>query len=649
MDIRLNRLRMENFKGIKAFEVELEGGNACIKAENGCGKTTIYDAFLWLLFGKNSEGKTDFEIRPLNANNQPIKGLVLAVEADIDVDGTVHTFRKEHHEKVVKKQLRGYETLCTIDEVPKKVGEYNDYIADIIAEDTFKLLTDLTYFNSKLHWTKRREVLLDIAGEIETPDGFEALDDKLNGRTVDEYKQVLAGQKKRYEKERDEINPRIDEIQKGFNGSGYIDKVDTVGIDTERDKIKAEIAGLDEKRKKLFEAEKVRQDKLDLINELEKKKIQREGELKNDVTGIQALLYEKKEIAVYVEQLQLDVFNASSAVGAKRGALKNDKDELEASMKRLSNVRTDYNEASEAPVDDTCYACKQKLPENILAKVEEERKARLAKITKRGNEIKADVDVCKEAIAKYEAEIKEMQEQFEALESKLKKARGKKDKRFAEIEKQIAANETVPPDSDRAWLVFDSCVKKVQAELGEPVAEQLQQLEDAKTELLNSVEKLNQALAHADRRKQDRKRIAELTERESQLAQSVADVEAQLNDIDEYKASQSKLIEQAVNGKFKHVEFKLFDNKLNDSIKETCEATFNGVPFDDMSAGQKIYCGIDIVNVLSAHYGVSVPIFIDHAESLTLPVEADTQAIKLFAVENVKELKIEREGVLQNV
>jgi len=647
MNIRLNKISITNFKGIKAFEMELDGGNAVIKAENGVGKTSIFDSFLWLLFGKNAEGKKDFELRPLNAENQPLKGLVLAVEAEIDIDGGVHTFRKEHHEKVVKKQLRGYEALCWIDEVPKKVSDYQDYITKLIPENTFKLLTDLNYFNGKLHWMKRREVLLDIAGEIGTPKGFDELLAALNGRTVEEYKKVLAEQKKRYEKERGEINPRIDEIQRGLNQYDF--KADNKGIEGHREKIKTEIIELDAQRQKLFETEKQRQEKIDELNELEKKKIQREGELKNDTSGVKSLLDEKVKIEAKLGKVNAEHNELTTVLMLKELQLKSETAKLEQRTESLVGIRDEYNKASETPADDTCYACGQKLPENKLKGAEKKRKEQLKAIAKRGNEIKADVDTCKENIATKQGEIAKLKESIKPVAAKIEQGRAYKDNRFAEIDKQIETNETTPPEKDPMWQALCFDMRKAEKQIGEPVSEQLQQIDNQRTEKLNAVAQLDKALAHADRMKQDKKRIAELETKESQLAQIIADVEKQLNSIDEYKATESRMIESAVNGKFKYVEFKLFDRLLNGNLNCCCEALFDGVPYADMSSGQQIFVGVDIVNILSAHYGISVPLFIDHSESLTLPIEAEAQTIKLFAEEKIKTLLVQREGAYANV
>ena len=162
MDIKLISLIIGSFKGLKKFQVEFDDDSTIIKAQNGIGKTTVFDAFLWLLFNKDSTGRKDFEVRPLDKDNQPIKGLVTSVIAELSIGDEFHVLKKELHENIVKKQLRGYTTACTIDEVPKKVSEYADYITELIPEETFKLLTDLDYFNAKMHWKERRKVLLGL-------------------------------------------------------------------------------------------------------------------------------------------------------------------------------------------------------------------------------------------------------------------------------------------------------------------------------------------------------------------------------------------------------------------------------------------------------------------------------------------------------
>lgn len=635
MNMKLNKITIENFKGIKSFEVELNGENAVVKAENGVGKTTIYDAFLWLLFGKNSEGKADFEIRPLDGNNQPLKGLVTVVEAVIECDGKNHTLRKELHERVVKKQIRGYETVCKIDEVPKKIGEYNAYIAALIPEDTFKLLTDLNYFGGKMHWTDRRSVLLDMVSEIGTPDGFDELLDKLNDRTIDEYKKVLAGQKKGYEKERDEINPRIDELQKGLGGNGYVDKLDTEEIARERVRLRTRLVNLDTKRKELLGQEKQRQEAGEQVYILEKKKARREAELANDTSNVKKYLDEKNITEVKVAKLKQEVIIEDSTVKDAQSTLGSLQVELE-------KVRQKFIALSEAEVTTNCYACGQKVPDDRLAENAEKRKAEIAEVVKKGNNLKA-------AIVDGKRVLKELNEELQQARARHNDAEAAKQKRFAEIDTAIAADEKTPPEKDSLWQALCFDIKEAEAQIGEPVAESLEKIERERDSQQDYVTQLDKALAHADRIKQDKARIVELEEREKELAEKIAEIDGQLTCIDDYKTAESRLIEDKVNGMFKYVEFKLFDRLLNGGMSDCCEATLAGVPYSDMSAGQKIFAGIDIVNVLSEHYGISVPMFIDHAESLTLPIEADTQTIRLFAEKKTRTLIVEREGAYTHV
>ncbi len=648
MEIELDWIKILNFKGIKNFEVEF-GGNAVIAAENGVGKTSVFDAFLWLLFGKDSTGRKDFEVIPLDKDNQPIKGLVTTVEACLRIDSVAHVFKKELHENVVKGQLRGYTTACSIDDVPKKVGEYADYITELIPEDKFKLLTDLDYFNGKMHWKEQRNTLSDVAADYEAPEGFEKLHEALNGRTIDDYKKVLKGQKDGYAKERDEINPRMDEIQKSLDGYADEDLPDTKTLEAQRVTVTQEISKLRVDRSNLMGAEAKRQNTIEAINWLKNRKAERESELKNDTSGIKTLLDEKQELEIKLAEKQQELNNTKHLIEQEV----NNQANVEAKMNKCICLRTElseeYQQVKQEPANGTCYACGQALPEAKLAELETQRQAKLKDIEKQGFEQKEKVDEYKAKLDQINQNILTSQKILGQATAELAELEKGKQKRFAEIDEAIKNNPTTPPEKDERWLDIYESIKKFESELGEPVGKQLEDIETMRISKENALERINSLLNNHDNIVKAAQRIKELESREQELAQLIADVEAQLAMIDEYNMSESKAIEQAVNGLFKHVEFKLFDYLLNGEIKECCEATLNGVPYKDMSTGQQIFVGLDIVNVLSSNYGISAPLFIDHAESITLPLETELQTIKLFAKEGVSQLTVEKEKELVDV
>ena len=638
MNVSLNKLSIRSFKGINSFDADFAGGHAVIKGANGTGKTTVYDAFLWLLFDKDSTGRKQFELRPLNKDNQPVKALVLAVEAEIEIDGTAHVFRKEHHEKVVKKQLRGYETLCLIDEVPKKVGEYATYIAEVIPEDTFKMLTSLKHFSEGLHWTERRGVLLDIAGEIGTPDDFDELLAALNGRTVKDYEDVLKTQKKRLVTERDEINPRIDEISRGMKGYEQTNDTD---MRDERKAVTLDIERLDGTRKELLESEQQRQTTLEAINALCGKRVSREMELKNSTAGIQHLLDAKKRIEDAVTERTKAVADASNALALKDSEVRTKNASLQAEQRTLGGVQQEYKVAEKATGDATCYACGEPLKADKLAEVESVRVVKLETIEAAGNAAMERVNICKTAIADLANECHVLQEKVGQAELILTEAENYREEKLPRIENQIAHKETVKPEDDPVWCGIIEEVKVLQDEVGESVSDQLKGIEANRQPKIDRLAELDSSLARADRHKEDKTRIGELGQQEKDLAQAIADIEKQVADIEKYNATVSGMVESAVNGRFKYVEFKLFNQLLNGVLEDCCEATLKGVPYQDMSYGQKIIVGIDIINVLSEHYGLSVPLFLDNAESLTFPLESNSQTIELYAVKSVKKMTVE--------
>lgn len=653
MNIKLLRLSGENFKCHKSFLANFSGESAVVTGANGTGKTTIYDMFLWLLFGKDSYGRKDYEIQPLDANNKAINGLITCVEADIDFDGTVHTLKKTNRANIVKKQIRGYTTECWIDEVPKLVSQYAEYVFSIISEDSFKLLTDLHYFNEKMHWTNRRNTLLNIAGEIGTPAGFNELMDKLNGRSIAEYKSVLMEQKKRHTKDREEINPRIDEIQRGLDS--YAGATDTADLEVQRATLTVDIKGLEADRQKIVDAESDRQQKVENINRLKARRMQRESELLNDTSGIKHLLDEKAQIESGVADKKRAVATLKSDRYSQEGLLKAKQQTLDICMKNLQSIRDENTRESavqftpsSAAAATTCYACKQPVPEQVReclrakekAEFESNKATKLKLIAERGKMAMQARDAAKTDLMAIENTIIEINKAIEKAEIELSDAQSYMAERFAQIDPLVKSNTSRSPQSDDFWVKLDAEIHRAEAELGPPASGQIKNIEMERGLKMEALAKCNMALAQVDRMKKDKERIIELEAKERELAQQLANVDKLLADIDLYNAAQSELITDSVNVKFKHVKFKLFKEQMNGGYDDTCEVMLGGRPYGALSCGERIFVGIDVINTLCRHYGISTPVFIDNAESFTMPNELECQHIDLKADINVHKLTI---------
>ena len=204
MNLTLKKLILQNFKGIKSLEINLNPLSTDIMGDNGTFKSSIFDGYTWLLFGKDQYGRTDtgkgrFEVKPLDGNNEPIHKLDSSVEGIFDLDGQDLSLKRIFREKWVKKrgaevsELTGHETEFYMNEVPLKKGEYEDKIADIIHEDTFKMLSD-PYKFCTLPWLTQREILINMVGGLpddselmNTNDKFHSLIEKLSNKSLKDY------------------------------------------------------------------------------------------------------------------------------------------------------------------------------------------------------------------------------------------------------------------------------------------------------------------------------------------------------------------------------------------------------------------------------------------------------------------------------
>jgi len=644
---------LRNFKGIKSFTLDTQGGNADLFGDNATGKTTLFDAFTWLLFDKDSQNKKDFEIKTLGKDNQPMHGLEHEVEATLDVDdGHAINLRKVYKEKWTKKrgsasaEFTGHTTDYFIDSVPVKKSEYEARIAEIASEDIFKLLTSPTYFNEQLHWEKRRQILLEVCGDISDEEviasdkALAELPKILGNHSLEDYRKIIAARRVKINDELKKIPVRIDEVTQGLPDLSNFERNELqVDIDSLRERIR-------EKEQELS--------RIESGGEIAEKRVQlkeAEGDLiilKNQLQGkISEQIDAKRQ---ELQQIKASLYDWQSEVKNKKGALKHSQQQIAKLETEMGKLREDWGRANDQQFhfeqDDTCPTCGQSLPaeklnaarEKALAAFNRSKAERLEFITANGKERKQSAEL-------HQGEIQTLNDEIQSAEAKAEEYAQKARELELLIENML--KDSCAYQEDPAYV----------AKVGEKqtLEEQMKQLlQDAAVvndgvkkeieELGGVLLEKQTCLAKFDQYEKGQTRIEELKAQERDLAAEYEKLEGELYLTEEFIRAKVNLLEEKINSKFKLARFKLFNTLVNGGVEECCETLYNGVPYSGgLNNGHRNAVGMDIINTLSEHYGFYPPIFVDNAESITVLPEMTAQVIRLVVSENDKVLRVETE------
>ena len=621
MEITLTKLTLENFKGIKRFT--LEPGDACIvRGQNASGKTTLMDAFLWLLFGKDSQGKADFALKTLD-NGEEIPNLDHAVEGLFAIDDRSITLKKVLKEKYTKKRgssradFTGNTTDHYINSVPVQKKEWDQQIADLIDEETFKLLTSPTYFNKSLKWEKRRSILLDVCGDISDEDviasdnALAALLDILNNKSLEDQKKIIAARRKEINQRLTEIPARIDELDKSLaNVSGH----DRGAIESQINELDGEIQAMKDdtnlahlrKQKAELQAQLS-----ELYEEMGRARREASKEIEDKIDGLEGDLRSKRSL----------VRTLLEEAVRKESLIKQNEQDMDRLRKKYTEIA-----GQKAAVEDTCPTCGQSLPKDqvqeAIKKHNERQAQELADINAAGKRLKSDNT--------------RLQEEIEAATKKGTENDGEIKKLEDSIQKLKDTSLNVPFDTGK--------IDKAKAEL-EAVDKQITDNQPPDTSALEEKRKILQAtIAEVEAAQKTKTRIEELKAEEKKLAADYEELERQLALMEQFTVAKVELLEDKINSRFELARFKLFDRQINEGIKDTCITLYDGVPYGyGLNTGAEINVGLDIVRTLSAHYGIKAPIFIDHAESVTDILDPGTQTIKLMVDEDHQEMEVTHE------
>ena len=648
MDIKLISLSLKNFKGMKEYKLEPNGQNVSVFGENATGKTTLVDARDWLLFDKDSTNRKDFSVKPQDEDGNDIHFLETEVEGIFAVDGQELKLRKMLCEKWVKKrgqqeqEFAGHETSYWIDDVPVKKNQYVKRIEELAPESLFKMLTNPYYFNTQVSWQDRRKQLMAICGDvsdaevIQSDENLYKLTAILNGKSIDGYKLIIAERIKKLNQEIGKIPVRIDELNTTMLSSQIVDyttaETGLADFKAELNAIEQELAGANDIANKARE-------KQQQLFKLERDIKSRKKELETEANaGNIKLLEEKQKLEMKLLELKNEQEVNESTRELKEIEIGVLNTEMEAMRQKYKEIFvTTFIEPDES--NFVCPTCKRELPTEDI-----ERQIKEMKLGFDTDKMKKLTKINVEGKVKKERKIQLGKESFILVNKSLDyEAVGREiNERLAEIKQELTGMveaEINYKDDHEYRRLFNEAVN-LKIELDKPVENQSTELLQKKQEITAHIEDLNRVLNQRDVTEKTRARIEELKAEEKRLAQQISEAEGQRFLIEKFIKAKVNLLEGSINSRFKMVKFRLFETQINGGIAECCEALIGGVPFQDANHAAQVNGGIDIINVLSGHYGVMAPIFIDNRESVNKLIETGSQVINLL-VSYDKELKVE--------
>lgn len=632
--MKLTKLELLNFKGLKSFTINLNG-DVVIRGDNATGKTTVFDSVCWLLFGKDSLDRADFEIKTLDGG-EPIHKVNHEVTATFTLDegGTVE-LKRVYREKYSSPRggditLTGHTTDYFVDGVPKKEKEYKEIVNTLIDESIFKLITNPLYFNETYSWQNRRKLLLEMCGDIDdisvinSRDDLRRLAELLEGRTVDDHRKVVAAKKTAINKELDMIPVRIDEAMRNKPEIAS-DKAKLI-----RD-IETLSAGIDEveKQKAIIQNGFSSTEKESKIRDIKRQLEVQSSKVLSDYHKQKQRLRDEYEASLTkLKMVEVDRDRCAD----RRDELNK---EIERESKRIATLQSEFDTFNAQQFNkESCPTCGQALPADKQAALEAEFNTNKSK---KLEEWKGLIESAVKLKENYEEQQEIMVSKIDNLTTEVSQYSDAYNVKFKEYESYSEPN--LEDDPIYADLKAQLFLLEIDDEPGADT-EELTKLDEELSSMKSKKAGLETELNKFKLIDDINHRILELENQQQKLVAEKNALDEASFLMDEFIKAKVNMLEENINSRFKLARFKMFNVMLNGNVEECCETTYKGVPYRSMNNAARINVGLDIINALTSYYKVNAPVFIDNAEAVTEFVPVNSQTIKLIVDESEPQLVV---------
>lgn len=653
----IKSLRLDNFQGIRSLTLDLNGSSASLYGANEAGKTTVFNALTWLLFGQASTGVSNFTPKTIDESGE-VHHLDHGVSAVfVCDDGSELALTRIYHEIYTKKRgsatdiFSGHTTEYFIDGVPVAEKNYSDTLLRMFGSvETMRLLSMPDYFPERYDWKSRRQLLLAVCGDITDADVLAAFQTELGELpavlkkpgntdqlyTVDEYRAIAQRGMSDINRDLQSIPARIDEAVKA--------KADMTGAKS-REEVRSDV---DQLRKKIADLEANRRNAtadsmrvnantalLEAKNKLETARQAHEREARDRTSSAQARVDTCEQSLSLLKRTQRDHESEISSIKRSVDAMELQRGQLSEEYMRV------FNEQYKG--DEACPTCGQHLPQDVLsaaiATFNTEKSNRLEGINARGRATcsKEMITAAQQEISSLEAKLRVVAENITTTEADLTAAR-------AAMPDVMAFDQT--PTYGRLMIEVNECSKKL--ENSEALVNQFASSADTEIREVNAeLDAAMRALANFEAVDRQDARILELNEQEKFLSEKYEVFEHGVALCEAFVRSKVSMLTDRINRRFDHVRFILFSEQINGGLKECCEVAVPAsdgslIPYAFSNTAARLNAGLEIISVLGRHLGASLPVVVDNAESVSeIDSRGIQQLIRLVVSPADKKLRLE--------
>ena len=675
--VKIKSLTLNNyrcFNGEREFHANF-GEKTRVSGKNGSGKSTVMNAVMEVLTGKNADGTQADNVRPI-VDGREIEGVDVERTVVLDIDG------KETEIKKITKQKRervdgemqyvpgSNVNSYTVDGISFNQKKLDEFISDNICQPetllaccnpnaflSLKSTTDMRAFLEKMAGFDLQEYIKSLGAE------FAEVEEITKGHPIEQVQKTLnkqlTDQKKATTKA--ETEWKYEKAKAVDSGEDDVTRLTEKKVSYE-----SQIAILDEQEKSLDDVmaayDQKSKDILDL--KFEQSEIVRKAN--------EGLVQQRKSLDDEIFSLEQDEKSAENDLRMAEMDLKHANVGVERHTAEVKKAKEDWKKCNEKEFADNqlkaiqekefdkdsliCPTCGQKFPpeREIAIRTDFEKKKaeriRIAEAEKVAFEEYKDKELTRitESGNRAALDLKESKKAQEEAERKTAELKQKITSLAMEIQKKQAELSKLPESVD---LSDNSEYQKITAEIEQAEAalhemnngsEQRREITEKRNGFIRECAKIDAEINSIQRKKQaHEEEVEKLYRAFRESSQKEADILRKRDILRNFSIQKNARIAELVNPNFTQFQFVFTDETQSGEIIETCKLMKNGIEYKNLNYSDQLLCKIDLLRGFQKIQGVSLPIFIDNAESINserLP-EIEQQMIVLEVSDG--DLKVE--------